>query len=77
MSFGRDALNNYSVEGADGRFMRSIKTFLPSSGFNGTYVFGKKYQLEDLIALILKTMKHRGEGQMGKEVDRVMMGHAP
>jgi hypothetical chaperone protein len=54
--------------------MRSLKTFLPSKSFEKTYVFGKKYGLEELIAIILKQVKNRGEKQIGHVVEEVVMG---
>ena len=74
VSFGREAIANYIDEGGEGRFMRSIKAFLPNLSFTGTFVYGKMYKIEDLVSLILKTMKRRGEEQLGTSVDRVVIG---
>src|SRR5215468_3627097 len=43
--------------GAGGRFIQSLKSFLASRLFDGTYVFGWKFTLEDLIAIILSTLR--------------------
>lgn len=75
INIGQEAIDQYVGYGASyGRFMQSIKTFLPSKNFTETYVFGKRYELEDLIALILKAVKHRGELHVGHVVDTVVMG---
>lgn len=75
ISIGQEAIDQYvDYSGMYGRFMQSIKAFLPSRGFTETYVFGKRYEIEDLIALILKAIKHRGELHVGHVVDTVVMG---
>lgn len=75
VSVGQPAIEQYIEYGYSyGRFMQSIKAFLPSKSFKETYVFGKRYEIEDLIALILKTIKHRGELYVGHVVDTVVMG---
>lgn len=75
ISVGQEAIDQYvSYGGMYGRFMQSIKTFLPSKNFTETYVFGMRYEIEDLIALILKNIKHRGELHVGHVVDTVVMG---
>ena len=72
---GQEAVNHYLEMGGEYcRFMRSLKTFLPSKSFEKTYVFGKKYGLEELIAIILKQVKNRGEKQIGHVVEEVVMG---
>ena len=71
---GQEAILQYIEQGGQGRFMQSIKTFLPSAAFEYTYINGKRYELEDVIALILKTVKQRGEVFVGHEVPDVVMG---
>ena len=48
---GGEAIKNYVDEGAAGRFMQSVKTFLPNSSFESTEVFGKKYGIEDFLVV--------------------------
>jgi len=71
---GQEAIENYIENGAMGRFMQSIKSFLPDSNFDHTYVMGKKYHLEDLIAIMLRRAKEEGEKYIGIEVDSVVIG---
>jgi len=71
---GHDAINHYVNEGAAGRFMQSIKTFLPNRSFESTEVFGKKYGIDDLVAIILRKIKARGEAYLGYPVDSVVLG---
>jgi hypothetical chaperone protein len=75
INVGQEAIDQYvSYGGMYGRFMQSIKAFLPSKNFTETHVFGVRYEIEDLIALILKNIKHRGELHVGHAVDTVVMG---
>uniref|UniRef100_C6E5R8 Molecular chaperone-like protein n=1 Tax=Geobacter sp. (strain M21) TaxID=443144 RepID=C6E5R8_GEOSM len=71
---GQEAIGTYINEGAAGRFMQSIKTFLPNSSFESTEVFGKKYGIDDLVAIILRKIKQRGEEHVGCSVDTVVLG---
>jgi hypothetical chaperone protein len=71
---GHEAINQYVNEGAAGRFMQSIKTFLPNRSFESTEVFGKKYGIDDLVAIILRKIKAKGEAYLGCTVDSVVLG---
>jgi len=71
---GQEAIMQYIEQGGQGRFLQSIKTFLPSAAFEYTMINGKRYELEDVIALVLKTVKQRGEAFVGHDVTDVVMG---
>lgn len=71
---GQEAIVQYIEQGGQGRFMQSIKSFLPSALFEHTYINGKRYELEDVIAILLKTIKKRGEAFLKSEVTDVVMG---
>lgn len=71
---GNEAVRQYVGDGASGRFMQSIKTFLPNTSFDSTDIFGKRYGIDDLIAIILKQIKTRGEAHLGYSVDSVVLG---
>ncbi|WP_136523449.1 Hsp70 family protein [Geomonas ferrireducens] len=71
---GQEAIGQYVNDGAAGRFMQSIKTFLPNRSFEGTEVFGKKYGIDDLVAIILRRIKAKGEAYVGHPVDSVVLG---
>jgi hypothetical chaperone protein len=60
--------------GAGGRFMQSLKSFLASRLFEGTYVFGAKFTLEDLIAVILAELRTAAAQQFGTQDGRVLFG---
>lgn len=71
---GHEAIRQYVSDGAAGRFMQSIKTFLPNTSFDSTEVFGKRYTIDDLVAIILRKIKARGEAHVGSSVDSVVLG---
>lgn len=71
---GQEAINHYVNDGATGRFMQSIKNFLPNRSFEGTEVFGKMYCIEDLVAIMLRKIKAKGEARVGCTVDSVVLG---
>jgi hypothetical chaperone protein len=71
---GHDAIHQYVSDGAAGRFMQSIKTFLPNTSFDNTEIFGKRYTIDDLVAIILRKIKARGEAHAGCQVDSVILG---
>ena len=71
---GHEAIRQYVSEGAAGRFMQSIKTFLPNTSFESTEVFGKRYGIDDLVAIILAKLKARGEAHVGRPVESVVLG---
>lgn len=71
---GQEAIRQYVDDGAAGRFMQSIKTFLPNTSFINTEVFGTLYTIEDLVCLILKRIKARGEAHVGGPVESVVLG---
>jgi hypothetical chaperone protein len=71
---GQEAIRRYVGDGAAGRFMQSIKTFLPNTSFDSTEVFGRRYGIDDLIAIILRQIKARGEAHVGCPVESVVLG---
>ena len=57
-----------------GRFFQVLKSFLKDEHFEETKVFAKSYKLPELVAFILRNMKERADGELGKEVDSVLLG---
>ncbi len=56
-----------------GRLLRSLKSGL-ATGYEGTDIFGRYYELEDLIALYLQEIRQRAEAEMGQTVEGVVLG---
>ena len=71
---GNEAIRHYVGDEAAGRFMQSIKTFLPNTSFDSTEVFGRRYTIDDLVAIILRKLKARGEAHVGCSVESVVLG---
>ena len=73
---GPQAIEAYRAAGAGagGRFMQSLKSFLASRLFEGTYVFGWKFTLEDLIAIILDALRTAADDQFDRPPRRVLIG---
>lgn len=73
-SFGHGAIQNYLKEDGQGRFIRSIKKFLPATSFKATQIQGKLYSLEDMIGRFLTELKTRADQITGEDVKSVMLG---
>ena len=71
---GPYAIDAYRDEGAGGRFLQSLKSHLASRHLNETYVFGWKFTLEDLVALILTELRRVACAELGDPGDRVLLG---
>jgi hypothetical chaperone protein len=71
---GHEAIKEYIATGGEGRYLQSIKTFLPERSFERTDIFNRNYTLEELIAIILGSMKERGEKIVGASVEDVVLG---
>lgn len=71
---GYEAVVEYIENGAEGRYLQSIKTFLPDTSFDKTEIYRTNYTLEDLIAFIIKTVKNRGEKLINTEIEDVVLG---
>lgn len=72
---GQDAIQEYIVAGGHaGRFMQSLKAFLPSSSFTEARVYGRLYTIERLVSLILAEIKRIGESALNQPLDDVVLG---
>jgi hypothetical chaperone protein len=71
---GPDAIDSYLKADTRGRLMQSMKSHLASRLFRETYVFGEKYTLEDLIAIILGELRAAAEAQFGDLGGKVVVG---
>lgn len=73
-ALGKAALDEYVAQGSRGRLVRSLKRFLPMRGFVRTQINGRTYSLEDLIAIVLRTMRERADRHFGVKVTRAVLG---
>jgi hypothetical chaperone protein len=56
-----------------GRLLRSLKSGL-ATPHEGTTIYNRYYELEDLIALYLRTLRERIEAEAGQAVEGVVLG---
>lgn len=72
--FGSEAIQEYVAHEGEGRFLRSIKKFLPEPSYNGTVVHNQNLSISDLVAVILGEMRKRANTFTGQSVERVVLG---
>jgi hypothetical chaperone protein len=70
---GGPAIERYLEDNA-GRFIQSMKTWLPSSSFTRTQIRNRTLLLEDLIAVFLRSLRARAVETLGTELEEVVMG---
>jgi len=72
---GPRAISRYfQSEEKDGRLIQSLKSFLASRLFSATNVFGRAYRLEDLIGLLVGSLREQAERSFGQPVERAVVG---
>lgn len=62
------------LEVSEGRFMQSLKSFLPVKSFTSTSIRTRTFSLEALIALILRAVKAGIERELGEPVTKLVVG---
>lgn len=72
--YGAEAVERYIETDAEGRYIQSIKTFLPDTSFKDTRIGGKSFTIEDIVSMILRRIKVTGEEYLGQEVNDVVLG---
>lgn len=70
---GGPAIERYLEDNA-GRFIQSMKTWLPSSTFTRTQIRNRTLLLEELIAVFLRSLRARAGEVLGSELTEVVMG---
>ncbi|MGZ3438092.1 MAG: Hsp70 family protein [Polyangia bacterium] len=70
---GATAIDEY-FQRSEGRFIQSIKGWLPSSSFTATQIRGRPFKLEDLVAMLLRTIREHAESAAGTPLDEVTLG---
>lgn len=72
--FGAAALERYVAEGMRGRFLRSLKRFLPMPSFEETRIGSRAVRLEELIGVFLRELRRRANQHYGVDVRRALFG---
>lgn len=70
---GFAAIEEY-LERSEGRFIQSVKGWLPSTSFSATQIRNKAYKLEDLVALLLRRIREAAEAAAGTTLEEVTLG---
>jgi hypothetical chaperone protein len=70
---GHSAITEY-LERSEGRFIQSVKGWLPSTSFTATMIRNKAHKLEDLIAILLRRIREQAEQAAGATLDDVTLG---
>jgi hypothetical chaperone protein len=71
---GKAAIDEYVARGSRGRLVRSLKRFLPMRGFTRTTINNRNFTLEELIAIVLRELRERGDRHFGARVTRALLG---
>jgi hypothetical chaperone protein len=64
----------YIADNMRGRLIQSLKSLLPDITFTHTWIHGKKYEAEDLVATLLRYFKQQADKKTGVDADRVVIG---
>ncbi|MBK7862511.1 MAG: Hsp70 family protein [Archangiaceae bacterium] len=70
---GGEAIERYLQDNA-GRFIQSMKTWLPSASFTRTQIRNRTLSLEELIAIFVRSIRKRASEAAGVELDEVVCG---
>ena len=70
---GKTAIDEYLVR-SDGRFIQSVKSWLPSATFHSTVIRGRPMRLDDLVAMLLRRIRDIAEDRTGGAIERVVLG---
>ena len=58
---GPEAMAAYLDHGSDCRLIQSVKSMVANPNFSQTHIFGRKFTIEDLVAVILKGLRASAE----------------
>lgn len=70
---GHAAIERYQEDNA-GRFIQSMKTWLPATTFTRTQLRGRTLSLEELIAVFLRRVRALASESAGEDVSAVVLG---
>ena len=66
VSVGAPAIQRYVESGGQGRLVQSIKSHLASELFSGTQALGRRYSVEELIAIFLRRLREAVGVDLGR-----------
>lgn len=68
------AIEKFLEYAEDCRFMQSLKSFAGSKHFDGTFVFGKRFGFEDLLATFFERLQDHGGTALNPVPKRLVIG---
>ncbi len=71
---GPEGVERYLEAEEKGRLIQSLKSFLSSRSLQTTEIFGRRFQLEDLVANVLRDLRVKAEEQFGCPVRDAVVG---
>lgn len=72
---GYEAIARYLFTGLEGRFIQSIKAFLPQATFTGTTIRGRHFAIEELIACFLRALLAGAKTALSQPLEgRIVLG---
>ncbi len=71
---GPEAIAAYERLGGECRLIQSVKNFIADGSFRETSVYGQRFRIEDLVAVILKAMRMEAEKRCGDLGSGVVSG---
>lgn len=72
--YGQKAVDQYCDHSGEGRLIRSIKKYLPSESYLGSWIDDRVVKLEDLVGYFLLEMRKRACAKLDRDVDTVVLG---
>jgi hypothetical chaperone protein len=70
---GQEAIDRYLEDGA-GRFLQSVKAWLPSASFGATQIRNRPFTLEELVAMMLRRLREAASACAKVKLDDVVLG---
>jgi hypothetical chaperone protein len=66
LTAGTPAIARYLATEGEGRLVQSVKSHLASASFSRTYIFGRPWQLDDMIAAFLRQIRAASPSDLGR-----------
>src|SRR5688500_11169051 len=62
---GAPAIARYLETDGDGRLIQSIKSHLASAAFSRTHIFGRRWELDDMVAAYVRQIRAAAPVELG------------
>jgi hypothetical chaperone protein len=71
---GPEGIERYLEAEDKGRLVQSLKSFLSSRNLQTTEIFGRRFQLEELVAYVIRSIRLAAEKQFGVAITSAVVG---